>query len=224
MSANILFTKCFINEKPFDIKRSLENFGWICKVNKFYSAPILEENDEPPKMQIVFFEVEYTNTQGATDFKDRLMKHWQEPVYKLDQNGCQIISKFDEYSNPLIYEKWRVHPSCVEDIERWATFTKQPWIIWPQTEPTLKLIEPISPPTLKHNSPISIDLGRPKILSLNMPHTEQHDEIVNTDCDDLIKEKCNIIQPKQSNDFIKINRNNLLSKKDLENLSNGKLS
>jgi hypothetical protein len=219
MTSHILFSKFSINESPFDIKRSLEEHGWICKVNKIYSAPILEpENDK--KNQISFFEVTYRNTKGAVSFQERLLHNIEEEIDKLDKYGAQIISEFDEYGSPIVYEKWVIRLSSIDDIKIWENSIEGQWHIWSEHEPTLTLIEPVSPPLLKHNSPISVRTPEPSMLSLIMPTSEEENTITQQEIDDFIRQNFIIIEAAETKKCETL-LSGLLTKTELDSLRRG---
>jgi hypothetical protein len=222
MSTNILRTVCSFDESPYAIQRSLENHNWICKVVKIYSAPILEPFNQPSKNIIVFLEIIYANTQGAELFKKRLMRSSQEEVYKLDRYGAQIPFEFDEFCNPKSYDKWIVYKSSIDDIKNWETKIEGKLHIWAETEPEpiLKLMEPVTPPVLKHNSPISIQTPKTQQLSLLLPTLQQENPVTQSEIDTYMRELFGIMEPIENKKFYE-NVGERLTKIELDSLRRG---
>jgi hypothetical protein len=86
----------------------------------------------------------------------------------------------------------------------------------------LQLIEPVSPPKLVHNSPVSSETPKSQVLSLFMPVDDEEEEDTpekQQENDAFIRENFNVIEPLPSNFDNK--SPNSLSLKELKQLSKG---
>jgi hypothetical protein len=112
------------------IKYSLEYHG-ICEVSRIYSG-IFKDGTEMKKA--VFLRIKLLGTQAASNFEARLMHNWEEKVYKLDRWEQPIVTKVDEYGNPIQYQKWIVKPAKYQEITEWKHNIEGEFTVWSDPE------------------------------------------------------------------------------------------
>ena len=126
----LIMTNCLITEFGYEIKKSLECHG-ICEVTRIYSG-IFKDGDERKK--VMFLRIKWLGNQESVSFKARLIHNWEEKVYKLDRWEQPIVTKVDEYGNPIQYQKWIVRPAKYQEITEWKNIIEGEFSVWSHPE------------------------------------------------------------------------------------------